>query len=74
MGFFNKILVRETKTGNLIDITNLDLEHYESFLTAIQKLEIAYILAKKKQNENTKQCNVLSINIVKFKKFHNSKC
>ena len=42
MGFFNKILVQETKTGNLIDITNLDLEHYESFLTAMQKLQTAY--------------------------------
>jgi len=46
MGFFNKILVQETSTGNLIDITNLDEKHYESFLDAMQKLSIAYGIAK----------------------------
>jgi len=47
MGFFNKILVQETKTGNLTDITNLDKKHYESFLEAMQQLQAAYIVAKK---------------------------
>lgn len=46
MGFFNKILVQETSTGNLIDITNLDEKHYESFIDAMQKLRDAYIVAK----------------------------
>ena len=46
MEFFNKILVQETKTGNLIDITNLNKENYESFLEAMQKLQIAYINTK----------------------------
>lgn len=48
MGFFNKILVQDTKTGNLIDITNLDKEHYESFLKAMQLLQSAYIKASQK--------------------------
>lgn len=48
MGFFNKILVQETKTGNLIDITNLDKKHYESFLEAMQQLQTAYVIAKRK--------------------------
>jgi hypothetical protein len=47
MGFFNKILVQETKTGNLTDITNLDEKHYESFLEAMQQLQAAYIIAKR---------------------------
>lgn len=47
MGFFNKILVQETKTGNLIDITNLDQKHYESFLEVMQKIKIAYKVATK---------------------------
>ena len=51
MGFFNKILVQETKTGNLIDITNLDEKHYESFLDAMQKLQVAYIVAKEKKSK-----------------------
>ena len=46
MGFFNKILVQETLTGNLVDITCLDEKHYESFLDAMQKLQAAYIVAK----------------------------
>ena len=45
MEFFNKILVQETKTGNLTDITKLDQPHYESFLEAINKLRIAYYVA-----------------------------
>lgn len=49
MGFFNKILVQETKTGNIIDITNLDKKHYESFLDAMQQLQAAYIVAKNKK-------------------------
>jgi hypothetical protein len=56
MGFFNKILIQETKTGNLIDITNLDLEHYESFLTAIQKLQSAYIVAKENKLKTKSRC------------------
>jgi hypothetical protein len=56
MGFFNKILVQETKTGNLIDITNLDLEHYESFLTAMQKLQTAYIIAKENKLKPKSRC------------------
>lgn len=56
MGFFNKILVQETKTGNLIDITNLDQEHYESFLTAMQKLQVAYIVAKESKVKNESRC------------------
>ena len=56
MGFFNKILVQETKTGNLIDITNLDLEHYESFLTAMQKLQTAYIVAKENKLKPKSRC------------------
>ena len=49
MGFFNNILVQETKTGNLTDITNLDEKHYESFLEAMQQLQAAYIVAKRKE-------------------------
>ena len=56
MGFFNKILIQETKTGNLIDITNLDLEHYESFLVAMQKLQSAYIVAKENKLKTKSRC------------------
>jgi len=51
MVFFNKILVQETKTGNLIDITNLDKEHYEIFLDAMEKLKIAYKVALERRGE-----------------------
>ena len=51
MGFFNKILVQETSTGNLVDITNLDEKHYESFLDAMQKLQAAYIVAKESKSK-----------------------
>lgn len=47
MEFFNKILVKETSTGNLIDIADLDEKHYESFLDTMQKLHVAYVIAKK---------------------------
>ena len=51
MGFFNKILVQETSTGNLVDITNLDEKHYESFLDAMQKLQAAYNVAKESKSK-----------------------
>lgn len=51
MGFFNKILVQENTTGNLVDITKLDEKHYESFLNAMEKLQSAYIVAKNKTIE-----------------------
>lgn len=50
MGSFNKILVQENSTGNLIDITNLDERHYESFLDAMDKLQKAYKIAKEKKS------------------------
>ena len=56
MGFFNKIFVQETKTGNLIDITNLDLEHYERFLTAMQQLQSAYVVAKENKLKAKSRC------------------
>ncbi len=52
MGFFNKILVQEKTTGNLIDIVNLDKDHYESFLEAMRLLQVAYSEAITKQQEN----------------------
>ena len=52
MGFFNKILVQETNTGNLTDITNLDQQHYESFLDAMEKLRIAYKVAIERKKMN----------------------
>ena len=30
--FFDKILIQEKETGNLIDITDLDKNRYEAFL------------------------------------------
>jgi hypothetical protein len=59
MGFFNKILVHETKTGNLIDITNLDEKHYESFLDAMQKLQVAYIVAKEKKSKTKEEAAIV---------------
>lgn len=55
MGFFDKIYIREKKTGNLVDITNLDKQHYESFLEAMQLLQTAYIKALAKQSKNFKE-------------------
>jgi hypothetical protein len=56
MGWFNKILVVNSKTGDIQNITDLDKEHYESFLKVMQRLIIAYDIASKKndkpQNEN----------------------
>ena len=60
MGFFNKILVQEKSTGNLIDITNLDEPHYESFLTAMQKLQVAYIIAKEQKQKSDALINALN--------------
>jgi hypothetical protein len=56
MGFFNKILVQETTTGNLLNITNLDEKHYESFLVAMQKLHVAYIFAKESKKNKKSRC------------------
>ncbi len=54
MGWFNKILVVNSNTGDIQDITDLDREHYESFLDAMERLRIAYkviIENKKKEAE-----------------------
>lgn len=42
MGWFNKIMVADTNTGIIQDITDLDKEHYESFLEVTERLRIAY--------------------------------
>ena len=52
MGWFNAILVQETFTGNIVDITDLDKKSYESFLDAMQKLNAAYIVAKASKKTN----------------------
>ncbi len=57
MGYFNKIFIQEIKTGNLVDITNLDKEHYESFLDAMQKLNIAY----KEALKSCKSCKWMKV-------------
>jgi chromosome condensin MukBEF MukE localization factor len=70
MGFFNKILVQETSTGNLVDITNLDEKHYESFLNAMQKLQSAYIVAKESKSKTrifTDTVSPLGLDILKGK-------
>ena len=46
MGFFNKIFLQETETGNLIDITNLDLE----------LLQYACIVAKESKLKTKSRC------------------
>jgi hypothetical protein len=58
MGWFNKILVVNSKTGDIQDITDLDRKHYESFLEAMQRLIIAYDIASKKEEElkNKESC------------------
>ena len=50
MGWFCKVLVIETFTGNIIDITDLDPKSYESFLDVMQKLNAAYLVAKENKN------------------------
>ena len=70
MGFFNKILVQEKSTGNLIDITNLDEQHYESFLEAMQKLQIAYKVAKESKSKTrvfTETVSPIGIDILNVK-------
>ena len=42
MEFFNMVLVKDTKSGDLIDILDLDQEQYASFLTGMEKLIVAY--------------------------------
>lgn len=61
MGWFNKILVQENKTGNLVDITNLDEKHYESFLDAMTKLNAAYLIAKENQSKSKRSIDVQKI-------------
>ena len=51
MGWFSRVLVVETFTGNIVDITDLDPKSYESFLAAMQKLNAAYIVAKESKNK-----------------------
>jgi len=47
MGWFNKVLVVNDTTGDIQDITDLDKEHYESFLETMRRLNIAYnVLAR----------------------------
>jgi len=45
MGFFKEIFVKENKTGKLVNIIDLDKEHYESFLECTTKIKAAYIAA-----------------------------
>ena len=52
--FFNKILLQEEETDNLIDITDLDEERYEEFLEFMQHLQSAYIVAKKGDEKDTR--------------------
>ena len=42
MGYFDKIYIHEKKTGNLLDITRLDKEHYEIFLETVVRVRDAY--------------------------------
>ena len=56
MGYFDKIYIKEKKTGNLVDITDLDREHYESFLNAMNQLRAAYNVAiERKKKEDTSE-------------------
>ena len=60
MGWFSKILVQKINTGELVDITDLDQEHYESFLAAMEQLRIAYKVAiERKQKESTSEGNCI---------------
>jgi len=52
--FFDKILLQDENTGNLIDITDLDEERYEEFLEFMQHLQSAYIVAKKGDEKDTR--------------------
>jgi len=54
MGYFNKILVQILGTEKLVDITELDQDHYESFLEAMSKLREAYIRTAKELGRDTK--------------------
>jgi len=51
MGFFNKIFVQENINNELIDITTLSKKHYESFLDAMQKLNVLYIQKSKNKTK-----------------------
>jgi len=55
MGFFNQILVKEVSTDKLIDITDLDKDHYEAFLDVVNRLQIAYQIAVRRQNVSTSE-------------------
>ena len=66
MGWFSKILVQKTNTGELVDITDLDQEHYESFLAAMEQLRIAYKVAvERKQKESTSEGNCIKPDVIK---------
>jgi len=45
--FFNNIFVKETETGGLININDLDKERYEAFLDFTQQIIISYDASKK---------------------------
>ena len=64
------ILLHDRDRYNLIDITNLDEQHYESFLEAMQKLQIAYKVAKESNSKTrvfTETVSPLGIDILNGK-------
>lgn len=50
MGWFKKILLQKNDL-EIVDIVDLDEEHYESFLDTVNKISIAYKIAKEKQDK-----------------------
>lgn len=61
MGFFKEIFIKDTKTGKLVNITDLDAEHYESFLECTTKIKAAYIAELERRGDASTRlsnCNI----------------
>lgn len=76
MGFFKEIFVKETETGKLVNIIDLDKERYESFLECTTKVKAAYIAALERRGDAPvmfSNRNILLVNLrselLAFKQF-----
>jgi outer membrane receptor for monomeric catechols len=54
MKMFDEIYVRDTKTKELVNITELPREKYEYFLELMHQLRIGYSIAIQKQDRNAR--------------------
>lgn len=52
MAFFNMVLVKDAKTGKLINIQDLDRNRYEEFLDVMQKISLFHSVVNNKPEQS----------------------